>query len=74
MALCAWIRIAGGTVAYDAPVATGGTIDYDTEGWTNARRGEVTTLLLDAGVPHEWDGTTLRLPALYQETADRILF
>ena len=61
-------------MAYDAPVLADGSVDYDTEGWTNARRGEVTTLLLDAGVPHEWEGNVLRLPAVFQETADRILF
>ena len=49
-------------------------IDYDTEGWSNAKRGQVTTALLDAEVPHEWDGTRPLLAPEYQEVADRILF
>ena len=52
----------------------GDRIEYDTEGWTNARRGQITVALLDAGVSHEWDGVCLRLAPEDQEVADRILF
>jgi hypothetical protein len=49
-------------------------VDYDTEGWTNTQRADITKALLDAGVPHEWDGTNLLIAPEYEEIADRILY
>jgi hypothetical protein len=51
----------------------GGSVEYDTEGPTIIRCGEATPGLLDAGDPHERDGTVLRVRRTFEETADRIL-
>ena len=49
-------------------------VDYDTVGWTNEQRANTTRELLDAGIPHEWDGTSLLIEPEYEEVADRILY
>lgn len=49
-------------------------VDYDTEGWTNRQRAEATKSLLDADIPHEWDGTSLLLSPDHEDAADRILY
>lgn len=46
---------------------------WRTEGWTNTMRGEFTTELLDAGVPHSWHGQLLLVDYRYEGSVDRML-
>lgn len=62
-------------LAYEELVSTSLVdVDYDTDGWTNRQRAATTEALLDAGIPHEWAGTSLLISPEHEEAADRILY
>lgn len=46
---------------------------YNVAGWTDGDRAELTKSLLDASIPHEWDGSDLRVAASHEKKVDRII-
>jgi|SRR3974390_460915 len=46
---------------------------WEAPDWTNEMRGELTTSLLDAGIPHRWDAGTLTVLLRYEEQVDELL-
>jgi len=59
--------------AYDALAGLKGTtVYYDTPGWTNSQRATFTKELLDAEVPHRWNGEELSVDQTYEARCDRL--
>jgi hypothetical protein len=46
---------------------------YGTEGWTNHERGRLTEALLDAEIPHEWNGSEVTVARGYERVVERIM-
>jgi hypothetical protein len=46
---------------------------YGTKGWSNRDRADFTEELLDAGVPHEWNGSEVTVAGQYEKVVDQIL-
>lgn len=46
---------------------------YRTRAWTSRRKGELTEGLLDAGVPHAWDGDYLTVARQFKRVADSLV-
>jgi DnaJ-class molecular chaperone len=44
---------------------------YRTKGWSNRRKAGVTERLLDASVPHSWNGDYLTIPRKFKEIGDQ---
>ena len=60
--------------AYEAMMdAVGKPVVYRTKAWTNRRKGLVTEGLLDAGVPHSWDGDFLTVARPHNRVADSLV-
>jgi hypothetical protein len=56
-----------------AGIGSTGGVYYETEGWTNRQRAELTKSLLDARIPHEWTGTDLYVERRYESIVDEVL-
>jgi DnaJ-class molecular chaperone len=59
--------------AYDALAGLKGTtVYYDTPGWTNRQRAAFTRELLDADIPHRWNGEELSVDKSHETKCDRL--
>ncbi len=58
--------------AYQDLRDSGDTSFWETPGWTNETRGDLTSSLLEAGIPHRWDEGTLTVLVRYEEEVDRL--
>jgi hypothetical protein len=49
------------------------SIEYELDEWTDRERSALTDALVDAEIPHGWDGPTLRIAADAEEDVDALL-
>lgn len=49
-------------------------LTYDTEGWTNGQRANLTEALLDADVPHQWHGAELTITPKDEDFVDNLIY
>jgi hypothetical protein len=47
---------------------------YETVTWTNRQRGKLTEELLDAGIPHSWNGDWLTVLRRFESVVDRLVY
>lgn len=48
-------------------------VEYGLDEWPDAERGTLTTALIEAEIPHRWDGATLYVPAAAEAAVDDLL-
>ena len=53
-------------LAYDSVI-------YNVAGWTTEERAALSRTLLEASIPHVWDGSGLRVPNDYEKRVDHII-
>ena len=53
--------------------ATGTTVYWDTDGWSNIDRGRLTAKLLNREIPHRWNGEELSVDRRFESQVDRLL-
>jgi len=46
---------------------------YNVAGWTSEERAALTERLLDASIPHQWDGSDLRIRRDDEKRVDKII-
>ncbi len=74
------LRQLSGPAGFEWPVPTVGRRDptydsviYNVSGWSQEERAALTQALDEAAIPHQWDGSDLRIPNDYEKKVDRII-
>jgi hypothetical protein len=74
------LRQLSGQVGFEWTGATKGrraaafdTVLYETVSWTRKQRAALTRSLVQASIPHDWDGSELRVLSVYKKRVDLII-